>query len=78
MGETTYTEPNYADWLRAIDAQLEAWASGASIASYTIAGRTFTRAQAGALMDFREYVYGLYLRQTRGNVTLVDMSGGAL
>jgi hypothetical protein len=74
MGSTTYTEPNYADWLRAIDAQLEAWASGASITSYSIAGRTFTKAQSQNLIAFREYVYGLYQRKTYGNVTLANMN----
>ena len=75
MGDIIYTEPNYADWLRAIDAQLAAWATGASISSYSIAGRTFTKNNAQSLISFREYVYGLYLRTTRGNVTLANMSG---
>lgn len=75
MGDVTYTEPNYADWLRAIDAQLEAWASGASISSYSIAGRTFTKNQAQNLISFREYILGLYNRKTYGNITLANMAG---
>lgn len=74
MGDETYTEPTYADWLRAIDAQLEAWASGASISSYSIAGRTFSKSQAQNLIAFREYVFGLYQRKTYGNVTLANMN----
>lgn len=73
MGDETYTEPNYADWLRAIDAQLEAWAGGSSISSYSIAGRTFTKANAESLLSFRQYVLGLYNRKTYGNVTLANM-----
>ena len=75
MGDVLYTEPNYADWLRAIDAQLEAWTTGASISSYSIAGRTFTKNQAQSLISFREYILGLYNRKTYGNVTLANMSG---
>ena len=71
----TYTEPDYAAWLTAIDAQLLAWATGSSISSYSIAGRTFTKSQSAQLISFREYVYGCYLRTLRGNVTLADMSG---
>lgn len=70
-----YTEPNYEDWLVEIDKQLLAWASGASISSYSIAGRTFTKNNTDALIAFREYVYGLYRRKTYGNVTVADMSG---
>jgi len=75
VGDTTYTEPNYADWLRSIDDQLAAWASGASISSYSIAGRSFSKSQAENLIAFREYVYGLYNRKTYGNVTLANMAG---
>ena len=74
MGDTTYTEPNYADWLRSIDEQLAAWASGASISSYSIAGRSFTRGNSEALIAFREYIYGLYRRKTYGNITLTNMA----
>lgn len=70
-----YTEPDYETWLESIDAQLAAWASGASITSYSIAGRTFTKSQAQNLISFREYVLGCYYRSLRGNVTLANMSG---
>ena len=72
---STYTEPDYAAWLVSIDNQLAAWASGASIASYSLAGRTFTKSQAANLISFREYVLGCYYRSLRGNVTLANMSG---
>ena len=72
---STYTEPDYAAWLTQIDAQLLAWATGSSISSYSIAGRSFTKNQASSLISFREYVYGCYLRTVRGNVTLANMSG---
>jgi hypothetical protein len=71
---TTYTEPDYAAWLTAIDAQLLAWATGSSISSYSIAGRSFTKSNAQNLIAFRQYVYGLYQRSVNGNVTLADMS----
>ena len=72
---STYVEPDYAAWLTAIDAQLLAWATGSSVSSYSIAGRSFTKNNAQSLIAFREYVYGLYQRQTYGNVTLGNMSG---
>lgn len=75
---TTYTEPDYATWLTAIDAQLLAWATGSSISSYSIAGRSFTKSNAQNLIEFRQYVYGLYQRSVRGNVTLANMSGGGI
>lgn len=71
---STYIEPDYAAWLNAIDAQLASWAAGASLSSYSIAGRTFTKNNADSLIKFREYVYGLYQRTVRGNVTLADMN----
>lgn len=70
----SYTEPAYEDWLTAIDAQLASWAAGSSISSYTIAGRTFTKNNADSLIKFREYVYGLYIRKTYGNITLANQS----
>lgn len=70
----SYTEPNYEDWLVAIDAQIAAWAAGSSISSYSIAGRTFTKNNVENLITFREYVYGLYLRKTYGNITLANQS----
>lgn len=73
----SYTEPNYEDWLVAIDAQLAAWASGASVSSYSIAGRTFTKSNADNLITFREYVLGLYRRKTYGNITLANQSGAS-
>ena len=72
---TEYTEPDYALWLVQIDAQLLAWATGASVSSYTIAGRSFSKNNVESLIAFREYVLGLYNRVTYGNVTLADMSG---
>lgn len=72
---TAYTEPDYALWLVQIDAQLLAWATGASVANYTIAGRSFSKNNVESLIAFREYVLGLYNRVTYGNVTLADMSG---
>ena len=72
---STYVEPDYAAWLNAIDAQLLAWATGSSVSSYSIAGRSFTKQNASSLIQFREYVYGLYLRGTRGSITLADQSG---
>ena len=72
---TAYTEPDYALWLNAIDAQLLAWGTGGSVSSYSIAGRTFTKRNIQELIAFREYVLGLYNRVTYGNVTLANMSG---
>ena len=72
---TTYSEPDYALWLQAIDAQLLSWATGASVSSYSIANRTFTKNDVEKLIAFREYILGLYNRVSRGNVTLANMSG---
>ena len=74
---STYTPPDYAAWLTVLDQQIAKMNAGATVASYTIAGMTFTKRSLADVLEHRERILGMYNReQAGGNVVLADQSEG--
>jgi len=72
----TYTPPDYAVWLTALDAAIAAKLAGADVTSYSIGGMQFVKQTLDQMLNHRERILALYnAEKAGGNVTLSDMSG---
>ena len=71
----TYTPPDYAAWLTAIDAAIAAKLAGSDVTSYSIGGMQFVKQPLDQMLNHRERILALYnAERAGGNVTLSDMS----
>ena len=71
----TYTPPDYAVWLTAIDTAIAAKLAGSDVTSYSIGGMQFTKQSLDQMLNHRERILALYNEeQAGGNVTLADQS----
>jgi hypothetical protein len=71
----TYTPPDYAVWLTAIDNAITAKLSGADVTSYSIGGVQFVKQSLDQMLNHRERILALYNEEKAGgNVALADQS----
>jgi hypothetical protein len=71
----TYTPPDYAVWLNAIDAAITAKIAGSDVTSYSIGGMQFVKQTLDQMLNHRERILALYNAELAGgNVTITDMS----
>lgn len=73
---SSYTPPDYAEWLTKIDQVIARMIGGADVSSYSIGGMTFTNRSLDEVLDHRASILELYEEQQGGSsTTLVDNSG---